>query len=345
MFEFTDQQSDKLFLHDICYFASKGVISLLDGDTRSIPGWQNRVFANIVRPIIPQRVEIMLVQLAFSPLRLPSIKSLWQRDSGDKEQSFDETDSSSSHSSSPDNGSSWLSLQPRHKTQPPPRFLKLLKDELENNNVANEGSGESSKTEDSTLPSPENDNDSESTTTGSNKVNKEVCGELDPAPTTPSSGDPIGNRKAADRVESSLAERQFQPPESDADEHYEKPDTYNPTSDRNVGDRRSESSPQRNERVTAPRNRMGSLSREYGRQPSTAKKQGIPSNQRKERRTEGNGIEQSRRPQEPQWFDEDGDADEDDDELSTRLGPMNRAINRDFLLPKGKPEHSPIIIV
>ena len=102
----------------------------MDGDTRSIPGWQNRAFANIVRPIIPQRVEIMLVQFAFSPFRiLPNIKSLWQRDDNDKygQKITDDlsTSTSARFSSAPSGSSSLLSLDPRYINQHPPRFLKL----------------------------------------------------------------------------------------------------------------------------------------------------------------------------------------------------------------------------
>lgn len=51
--------------------AHLGVMSLLDGDTQVIPGWQNRAFVQLVRPIIPQRVEAMTVEAAWTPFKFP----------------------------------------------------------------------------------------------------------------------------------------------------------------------------------------------------------------------------------------------------------------------------------
>jgi short chain dehydrogenase len=59
--------------------AHQGVIALLDGDTQAIPGWQNRVFANIVRPVIPQRFEIACIEAAFSPVQLPTLRGPFGR--------------------------------------------------------------------------------------------------------------------------------------------------------------------------------------------------------------------------------------------------------------------------
>ncbi|KAL3919423.1 MAG: hypothetical protein SGILL_003759, partial [Bacillariaceae sp.] len=99
----------------------------LDGDPQTIPGWQNRVFANIIRPIIPQRFEIMTVQAAFSPFHLPSFKDLFRRDEQDELESENlEEHSSSSMSTLREEVSSWIPLlEPRYKTQPVPRVLKL----------------------------------------------------------------------------------------------------------------------------------------------------------------------------------------------------------------------------
>ena len=107
--------------------AHQGVVSVLDGDSQTIPGWQNRVFANILRPIIPQRFEIMTVQAAFSPFHLPSFKDLFRREKQDEPESEGpDEDSSSSMSAIREEVSSWIPLlEPRYKTQPVPRVLIL----------------------------------------------------------------------------------------------------------------------------------------------------------------------------------------------------------------------------
>ena len=51
--------------------AHQGITSMFDGDAQVIPGFQNRIFANLVRPVIPQRFEIMCVEAAFGPFRFP----------------------------------------------------------------------------------------------------------------------------------------------------------------------------------------------------------------------------------------------------------------------------------
>jgi short-subunit dehydrogenase len=107
--------------------AHQGVVSVLDGDSQTIPGWQNRVFATIIRPIIPQRFEIMTVQAAFSPFHLPGIKELFGLNKQDevREESVDENPFDST-SSLKEEVSSWIPLlEPRYKAQPVPRVLKL----------------------------------------------------------------------------------------------------------------------------------------------------------------------------------------------------------------------------
>merc|ERR1711865_1075603 len=69
-----------------------------------------------------------MVQLAFSPLKIPSLKNLMRHDAvnihRDKVESST-TDDYTPNSLSSNGSSSWLILKPRYKTQPPPRFLKL----------------------------------------------------------------------------------------------------------------------------------------------------------------------------------------------------------------------------
>lgn len=116
------------------WYTFKGVLSLFDGDTQSVPGWQNRIFSNIVRPMIPQRLEVMIVQLAFTPLQLPNLRDFLRRDKASIEGNVVTgvtTDPAPGDSSSSDSKSSWLSMKPRYTMQPPPRFLKLSEDKPE----------------------------------------------------------------------------------------------------------------------------------------------------------------------------------------------------------------------
>jgi len=56
--------------------AHQGIMSLLDGDTQVIPGWQNRVAMQLLRPVVPQRVETICVEAAWKPFHLPHWKEL-----------------------------------------------------------------------------------------------------------------------------------------------------------------------------------------------------------------------------------------------------------------------------
>eukprot|EP00529_Nitzschia_sp_RCC80_P004168 CAMPEP_0113463280 /NCGR_PEP_ID=MMETSP0014_2-20120614/12560_1 /TAXON_ID=2857 /ORGANISM="Nitzschia sp." /LENGTH=934 /DNA_ID=CAMNT_0000355237 /DNA_START=22 /DNA_END=2826 /DNA_ORIENTATION=- /assembly_acc=CAM_ASM_000159 len=108
--------------------AHQGVTSLFDGDSQVIPGFQNRLFVNLIRPVIPQRFEIMCVQAAFSPFRFPSV---FRRGKGiDDESQHDTTETQ--HPIVPQQSSSakkqpsvtYLDLEPRFRVGPPPRVLK-----------------------------------------------------------------------------------------------------------------------------------------------------------------------------------------------------------------------------
>jgi hypothetical protein len=109
--------------------AHQGVVALLDGDSQTIPGWQNRIFATIIRPIIPQRFEIMCVQAAFSPLCLPWV---FRRRNGrvvEEEHAEKVSTRTSSLKARPECDSPpFLTplLQQRSKIEPLPRILMLL---------------------------------------------------------------------------------------------------------------------------------------------------------------------------------------------------------------------------
>lgn len=109
--------------------AHQGIMSLLDGDTQNVPGWQNRIFVQMVRPIIPQRLETMCVHAAWSPLRLPRIRDLWKSKTNvargkPTNTSFDENDSGAISSPSTTTTSP-ADLKPRYRHQNPPKLLEL----------------------------------------------------------------------------------------------------------------------------------------------------------------------------------------------------------------------------
>jgi len=101
--------------------AHLGIASLLDGDTQVVPGWQNRAFAQLARLILPQRVEIMCVQAAWSPFRLPTWKSLFGSQNTPPQPI--ENPGGLVNTTPPE--SVHLDLKPRYSFQMPPRLLKL----------------------------------------------------------------------------------------------------------------------------------------------------------------------------------------------------------------------------
>jgi hypothetical protein len=99
---------------------------MLDGDTQAIPGWQNRAFIKILKPIIPQRFEIMAVQAAWSPFKMP-LSRYFHKEGDERDvlqvpatEAYEET------SMSPPAG-----LTRRYHLQLPPRLLKLPEPEPE----------------------------------------------------------------------------------------------------------------------------------------------------------------------------------------------------------------------
>jgi len=63
--------------------AHLGVVGMLEGAVQVIPGWQNRAFLKVFKPILPQRLTTISVQMAWSPfhfslprLKLPSLPAV-----------------------------------------------------------------------------------------------------------------------------------------------------------------------------------------------------------------------------------------------------------------------------
>jgi hypothetical protein len=329
-------EHDSLIVIDYeLFFSYQGVVSLLDGDTQSIPGWQNRVFANIVRPIIPQRLEIMLVQLAFSPLRIPSLKSFLRNDkvniNGDKVES-PTTDDSTPNSLSSDDGSSWLSFKPRYTTQPPPRFLKLPEDEPEELETKSKElkSGDFVNEE---LPS--------SSPITSNNVNstkaeifqevvepdKKVIYQSDTTLNIPNSSERTENEGIISELEPKRIEGQSEPSVTQHEGQYSDENEYN-SNDNNHTKERGLARKDGLKRARLLSEEKISPKKQERDGYSEGYKPRIASKHDNEKITEGNRIE---RVQRPQWFVYD---DDDDDTFSTRLGPITIKDQREMMLPK-----------
>jgi hypothetical protein len=319
-----------VYLTNVSFFIFvQGVISLLDGDTQTIPGWQNRAFANIVRPIIPQRVEVMFVQLAFTPLRLPSLfgrdRSIrTEKEEGSTEESI--SPSLSPSSSTSNNGLSMLplQLQSRYKTQPPPRFLKLaekkpikaeVKSEESNTEILREAKSESDVKEDLSLSSPTHSDESSDTRNELNSPRDAISQEaveqneevIDHSDTAPNTNNRFDDRKPVDiepesskpyQQSSSLKQENNHITKTAKEEKYNHANTYKT---------------KHNSR-TANDIPAKEIDKAIKR-----KKSRTPSENANVRTNEDNRSERAKT---PQWFDDD-DGDDYASTFSSRLGPIN----------------------
>ena len=324
-----------MYLTNISFFIFvQGVISLLDGDTQTIPGWQNRAFANIVRPIIPQRVEVMFVQLAFTPLRLPSLFGRDRSIRTEKEESSTKesiSPSLSSSSSTSNNGLSVLplQLQSRYKTQPPPRFLKLaeklaekepmkaeVKSEESNTETLREAKSESDVKEDLPLSSPTHSDGSIDTRNELNSPHDAISQEaveeneevIDHSDTAPNTNNRFDDRKPVDDIEPESSKPYQQSSSSKQENNHitktAKEEKYNHDNTYNT---------KHNSR-TANDIPAKEIDKAIKR-----KKSRTPSKNANVRTNEDNRIERAKT---PQWFDDD-DGDDYASTFSSRLGPIN----------------------
>ena len=299
----------------------------MDGDTQSIPGWQNRAFANIVRPIIPQRLEVMIVQLAFSPLQMPSLRKLLRFDKENTESDKVEipaTGDSAGNSISANGGSSWLSLKPRYTMQPPPRFLKLPEDEPEGvETQLIESNDESLSTDEPSSSSPEaadNANSSEDgTSAGDIKEDQKDTDQFDSAISTRNSKEETENAGQTCEREPSTSQRLSGSSEI---QH-----TYSPDDKIHSEERRVE------KKVIGAKVKSVESGETYS--PSKTKRNEYNGDRSRthskdniEKITDERRVERVRT---PQWFGYDED---DDDAFSTTLGPITRKDQRSMMLPK-----------
>jgi len=311
--------------------AHQGVLSLLDGDTQSIPGWQNRAFANIVRPVIPQRLETMIVQIAFTPLRIPSLSTLWRNEKSDIQTDDAEILISEFHSPkdslSSDGGSAWLSFKPRYTTQPPPRFLKLREDEPKEVESKSYGlDGGNTAQEESSLPSPTMESDKNTTKA---EISEDVINESDSAPNTPDATHRSDNTTMISETESNPIEHRHEPPVRHHKTHFRDTTAHNPENSNHTKERTKAKSNGVRDNLL-PDRRSINPPRQKNEGNRERRKQGIPSKRDKQKITEGNRFD---RMQKPEWLDYQED---DDDTFSTKLGPITMKERKETLLSKQK---------
>ena len=51
--------------------AQVGVRSMLRGDSEVTPGWQNKMFLKVLKPILPQRLHNLIAEIMWNPLQWP----------------------------------------------------------------------------------------------------------------------------------------------------------------------------------------------------------------------------------------------------------------------------------
>ena len=101
--------------------AHLGVLGMLDGAVQVVPGWQNRAFLKVFKPILPQRITTMSVQKAWSPFhfslpkpKLPTLPTVKNGKNNAKAKSSREKELVD-----------MPNLWPGSASKSPPRMLKL----------------------------------------------------------------------------------------------------------------------------------------------------------------------------------------------------------------------------
>ena len=276
----------------------------------------------------------MFVQLAFTPLRLPSLFGRDRSIRTEKEESSTKgsiSPSLSSSSSTSNNGLSVLplQLQSRYKTQPPPRFLKLakklaekeplkaeVKSEEPNTKTLREAKSESDVKEDLPLSSRTHSDGSIDTRNELNsphdaisqkavEENEEV---IDPSDTAPTTNNRFDDRKPVDDIELESSKPYQQSSSSKQENNHitktAKEEKYNHANTYNTKHN------SRTANVTPAKEIDKAIKRKESRTPS--KNANVRTN-------EDNRIERAKT---PQWFDDD-DGDDYASTFSSRLGPIN----------------------
>ena len=111
--------------------AEVGVRALLRGDTEVTPGWQNRVFIKVLKPILPQRLHNLVAEIAWNPLHLPFRRSINNSENERESEGESFVQPSSSEEATPESAPSFKSLRPPHLNYPlAPRLLELDKEQL-----------------------------------------------------------------------------------------------------------------------------------------------------------------------------------------------------------------------
>lgn len=271
----------------------------------------------------------MLVQLAFSPLQIPSLRSLLRRDKANINSNKVESPTSDDSTSS-DAGSSLISFGPRYATQPPPRFLKLPEDESKearldleeskHNNLLTEEPSSSS----SSMMKDANSTKNEISQTVT-ELDEKSTSQSDTALDIPNANEQNENTGLVSQEEAKTIEGQ-EPSIAEAPKQLPDENMYNSNFDNDEKERSGNKLDGVSRKSDEIKN-ICSPQKEKDDEHDERNERRIHSKRKTENIYEGDKTEKVRR---PQWY---GFNDDNDDTFSTRLGPITRE-DRRMILPK-----------
>ena len=262
----------------------------------------------------------MLIQRAFSPLRMPSLDGLLRRNTANTHTDNVESrmsDDSAQNSVPLDDGSSWLSFKSPHKMQPPPRFLKLPNDEFKQVETKNHESINRETINDETVSSsPTNSEVNSTKCANSRKIggsDEKILYQANTTVSNSNSDDQLSDVEIMSDKETKVVKHQSQPFDVQQEQQFSDVNVLDSGSDRLVNERlptkQGEPTP-----TPTTLNRNRKIQKENNKHNEK-----IINDRLNERATR------------PQWF---GYNDEEDDTFSTRLGPITRREQKEMTLPK-----------
>jgi short-subunit dehydrogenase len=293
--------------------AHLGVMALLDGDVQVIPGWQNRVFAKMFRPILPQRVETMCVEAAWSPLCIPRLGIGKQEEEESSEGDLDDADENEQDENVSSSAGIHvpLDLKPRYSFQMPPRLLKLPEPEPSH----------------STVPEPTSPPDEEESTTKESNDFETSSEQLKVQQGAPRDELPTESQPTEPAIhESEQRVGVVVKGESRDSEQQSAVERKSPTSSiSDDGNKGSDAGPGETSKI-APVNK------------DTEKEKQVDPEETTEQASVGTKLN---RKESPWSMRMKGNGEDDDDlGLSPQLGPVDLFQNRKYLLPKAKSQFS-----
>lgn len=283
--------------------------------------------------MIPQRLEVMIVQLAFTPLQLPSLKDVLRRDKasiqGDALAGV-AVETAPGQLSSSDGRSSWLSMKPRYTMQPPPRFLKLPEDkiEIDQSNVVETNNETLSNAELSSASPQEVRDNRNAPTTDINRHRDENADQVNPSRKTPKPSMGTENNGSISEAEVEIVDRQSHASFGEHGEGHrdDSLSTLKDNDDSKMGSADTKVDTAKIDDIQTSKTRFVSGGKDHSEYDGD-----------KSRVTHTHSSDKTaarvKRVRSPQWsryYDED-----EDDEFSTSLGPItSKEDERTTMLPK-----------